>query len=182
MSHIRGMDAIEALLQRLPPETEDLATNLRRVLAGESMDAELTWGVALAAAYHIGRTELSAAVLADARAAGVPDAVLEDARAAAAIMGMNAVYYRFRHLMDSATYNERPANLRMTRMQKVATTRARFELLSVGPAALAGCQMCLQVHEAAVLKDGMTADNVHDAVRVASVLNGVAVALAAAEA
>jgi lipoyl-dependent peroxiredoxin subunit D len=42
---------------------------------------------------------------------------------------------------------------------------------------LAGCEMCLKAHEAAVKKDGMTEDNVHDAVRISAVLHGVAVAL-----
>lgn len=171
------MDQINQLLSALPPESEDLQTNLRRVLAGESLTPELTWGVALTSAYFIQHEELTAAVTEDAQAAGVPLDIISDARGAASIMGMNTVYYRFRHLMDSDAYNKRQANLRMTRMQKVATTKENFELFSIGPAALAGCELCLKVHEAAVKKGGMTDENIHDAVRIASVLQGVAIAL-----
>ena len=70
-----------------------------------------------------------------------------------------------------------PFNLSMKRMQQVATSKENFELFSIGPAALAGCELCLQAHEAAVKKGGMTEENVHDVVRIASVLHGLAVAL-----
>lgn len=171
------MEKITELLTALPAEAKDLRINLKRVLEGESLDLEQTWGTALAAAYYIRHPELTAAILADAQAAGVSTAILEDARAAASIMGMNTIYYRFRHLMDSEAYNQRPANLRMMRMQQVASSKLNFELFSIGPAALAGCEMCLKAHEAAVKKDGLNEDNVHDAVRIAAILHGVAVAL-----
>jgi len=171
------MENISELLAKLPEEAKDLRINAKRVLEGESLDSEQTWGTALTSAYYIRQKELTAALLADAKAAGVSEAVLEDARAAASIMGMNTIYYRFRHLMKTEAYNQRPANLRMMRMQQVATTKENFELFSIGPAALAGCEMCLKAHEAAVKKGGLNEDNVHDAVRIASVLHGVAVAL-----
>jgi alkyl hydroperoxide reductase subunit D len=171
------MEKVSELLTALPAEAKDLRINLKRVLEGESLSSEQTWGTALAAAYYIRHPELTAAVLADAQSAGISAETLEDARAAASIMGMNTIYYRFRHLMNSEAYNQRPANLRMMRMQQVATTKVNFELFSIGPAALAGCEMCLKAHEAAVKKEGMNEDNVHDAVRIAAILHGVAVAL-----
>jgi alkyl hydroperoxide reductase subunit D len=171
------MEHIKTLLATLPDEAKDLHINLERVLGGESLSVEQTWGTALAAAYYIRHAKLTAAILADAKAAGLSEATLQDARGAACIMGMNTVYFRFRHLMNKDAYNQLPFNLRMTRMQQVATTKADFELFSIGPAALAGCEMCLAAHEAAVKKDGMSEANVHDAVRIASVLHGIAVAL-----
>ena len=44
-------------------------------------------------------------------------------------------------------------------------------------AALAGCQACIQSHEAAVLKGGLGEDHVHDAVRIAAVMQGFLVAI-----
>jgi alkyl hydroperoxide reductase subunit D len=92
-------------------------------------------------------------------------------------MGMNTVYFRFRHIMHTDAYTQKAFNLRMTRMKQVATDQTHFELYSIGPAALAGCELCLKAHEAAVKKGGLNEENVHDAVRIASVLNGIAVAL-----
>ena len=172
------MENINELLSTLPTEAKDLRINAKKVLEGESLNPTQTWGVALASAYYIRDEALITALTADAKAADLSAEALEDARAAASLMGMNTIYYRFRHLMRSENYNARPANLRMMRMKQVATTETDFELFSIGPAALAGCEMCLRAHEAAVLKGGLTHDNVHDAVRISSVLHGVSVALA----
>ena len=120
---------------------------------------------------------MTGAILADAKAAGLSAGAISDAKGAAILMGMNTVYFRFRHLMKSDAYNKMPFNLSMKRMQHVATNKEDFELFSIGPAALAGCELCLQAHEAAVKKGGMTEENVHDAVRIASVLHGIAVAI-----
>jgi len=175
------MEKVIELLASLPDEAKDLQINLKRVLEGESLSTEQTWGTALTAAYFVRNTQLIAAIQTDAKAAGISEPIFEDARGAAAIMGMNAIYYRFRHIMKSEVYDKKPADLRMTRMQQVATTKENFELFSIGPAALAGCEMCLKVHEAALKKGGMTEDHVHDAVRIAAVLHGVAVALESVE-
>lgn len=177
INNLFKMETIKALLAELPDEAKDLVVNAERVLRGESLDPLLTWGVAVASAYFIRHPKLTDAVLADATAAGLSQELLSDAKAAASLMGMNTVYFRFRHLMHSEVYNAKPFNLRMTRMQQVATSRLNFELFSIGPAALAGCELCLKAHETAILKDGMNESNIHDAVRIASVLNGIAVAL-----
>lgn len=172
------MENVVELLSQLPEEAKDIRINAKRVLAAEeSLDIEQTWGSALASAYFIRHAKITQAVLADAQLAGVSEAVLADAKAAACLMGQNTIYYRFRHLMDSEQYNQRPANLRMMRMQQVATTKLNFELFSIGPAALKGCEMCLKAHEAQVKTGGLNEEHVHDAVRISAVLFGLAVAL-----
>ncbi len=171
------MEKTSELLSSLPTEAKDLRINAKRVLEGESLSTEQTWGTALAAAYYIRNPKLTAALLEDAKSIGISGAILEDARGAASIMGMNTIYYRFRHLMNSEAYNQRAANLRMMRMKQVTSTAVNFELFSIGPAALAGCEMCLKAHEAAVKQGGLNEENVHDAVRISAILNGVAVAL-----
>lgn len=172
------MENLIALLSQLPEEAKDIKINAKRVLAAEeSLDTDQIWGSALTSAYFIRHAELIEAILADAKAAGLSDDILSDAKAAAILMGQNTIYYRFRHLMNQESYNQRPANLRMMRMQQVASTKLLFELFSIGPAALKGCEMCLKAHEAQVKAGGLGEDHVHDVVRIASVLFGVAVAL-----
>jgi alkyl hydroperoxide reductase subunit D len=119
---------------------------------------------------------LREAVLADAREA-VDAAVIEDAIAAAAIMGMNTVYYRFRHLIEKPSYKDKPARLRMNRLAKPAASKVDFELFALAASAIAGCGTCLQAHERVVLDGGLTEDQVHDAVRLAAVIHGAAIAL-----
>ncbi len=47
---------------------------------------------------------------------------------------------------------------------------------SVACAALAGCEMCLRAHEQSLLAEGYTEDRVHQAIRIAAVVNGFVVA------
>jgi alkyl hydroperoxide reductase subunit D len=132
--------------------------------------------VAIAAAIASRSPALREALTAAARAE-VDQAVVEDARAAAALMAMNNVYYRFRHLVGKPAYGQKPARLRMNRLVQPATSRADFELTCLAVSALAGCEACLRAHEAAVLEGGLTEDHVHDAVRIAATVHAAAVAL-----
>jgi alkyl hydroperoxide reductase subunit D len=106
--------------------------------------------------------------------------VLDDARAAAALMAMNDVYYRFRHMVGKPSYGARPARLRMNRIAQPRTDKPTFELVCLAVSAINGCEACIRSHEQAVLAVGLTEDHVHDAVRIAAVARGVSVALQAA--
>jgi alkyl hydroperoxide reductase subunit D len=176
MSDTATVATIEELRQALPEPAKDLKLNLQAVLRSESLTANQVFGCALASAFYLGDAALRDALLEEARVQNVDDKTVDDARAAAAIMGMNTVYYRFRHMIGKEAYSTRPARLRMNRMMQPATGKLDFELFSMAVAALAGCEMCIRSHEASILKHGGTEDQVHDSVRIAAVLKGVAVA------
>lgn len=171
------MPQVDALRETFPEPAKDLKLNLGSAASSEYLDAEQLWGVALASAHYIGNAALRDALVTDARAAGVADAVFEDAQAAAAIMGMNAVYYRFRHLVGKESYGKKPARLRMQYMSRPKTSKATFELMSLAIAALAGCETCVKAHENSVLQHGLSEEHVHDTARLAAILHGAAVAL-----
>jgi len=97
--------------------------------------------------------------------------------AAAALMAMNNVYYRFRHFIGKETYSQKPARLRMNRLVKPATQRVDFELFSLAVSAINGCETCVQSHEKVVIEGGLSEDQVHDAVRIAAVVQAAAVSL-----
>jgi len=172
------MSQIDELRAALPEAAKDLKLNLQAVLRPENLTAPQVWGTAIACAMFLKDAELTDAVLADARADGATDELIDDARAAAAIMGMTGTFYRFRHLVEKASYAQVPARLRMTRIAKPKTDKATLELMSMGCAVLAGCGMCIQSHEASLLKHGMSEAQVNDVVRIAAVLSGVSIALA----
>ena len=95
-------------------------------------------------------------------------------------MGMNNVYYRFRHMIGKEAY-QKPARLRMKRIAKPATNKTDFELFCLAVSAINGCETCVVSHEKTVLEGGLTEDNVHDAVRIAATVHGAVVALEAAD-
>jgi alkyl hydroperoxide reductase subunit D len=170
------MSALEGLRDTIPEPARDLRLNLQAVLAESSLADAQRWGVAAACAIASRNPRLRETVLADARAAA-GDAVVEDAVAAAALMGMNNVFYRFRHLIEKETYQARPARLRMNRLVKPAGSKTDFELYCLAVSAINGCGTCMQAHEKVVLAGGLTEEQVFDAVRIASTIHGAAVAL-----
>ena len=107
--------------------------------------------------------------------------MVEDALAAAALMAMNNVYYRFRHLVGKPSYAQKPARLRMNRMAQPATNKADFELFCLAVSAINGCETCIRAHEQVVLEGGLTEEQVHDAVRIAATVHAAAVALEIAD-
>lgn len=175
------MTMLDEIRAALPEVAKDIKLNLQTVMTEAGpLTAAQRWGVAVAAAAAARNPRLRHAVVGDARA-HVDAAVIEDALAAAALMAMNNVYYRFRHLIGKPVYGEKPARLRMNRMVKPAASKTDFELFSLAVSAVNGCANCMAAHELVVLNGGLTEDHVHDAVRIAATVNAAAVSLELAD-
>jgi alkyl hydroperoxide reductase subunit D len=99
--------------------------------------------------------------------------VRDAAKAAAAIMGMNNVYYRSLHLMHNGEYRTLPAKLRMNILANPGAPKIDFELWSLAVSAINGCGACLDSHEAELRKHGVGSAQVQAALRIASVVNAV---------
>ncbi len=170
---------LDAVRDTLPDDLKDIRLNLSSVLGGENLQPAQALGVALAAARFLKCRRLADALESDLRAGlGEPAApVISDAIAAAGLMAMNTVYYRFRHMLGKESYEARPPRLRMGRMAQPATSKLDFELMSLGCAALAGCELCIKNHEASLLHLGASEDACHDAARIAAVINAAACGL-----
>ena len=171
--------ALDAWRDTLPDELKDIRLNLGAVLTGENLQPAQALGVALAAARFVRSKNLADALESDIRA-GLGEAaapVISDALAAAGLMAMNTVYYRFRHMLGKESYEARSPRLRMSRMAQPTTSKLDFELMSLGCAALAGCELCIKNHEASLVHLGVSEDACHDAVRIAAVINAAAVGM-----
>jgi len=170
------VSALETIRAEIPEVTKDLRLNLSMVLDSGTLATPERWGVAIAVALASRSSRLAEALIAS-RPEEVTTKTIEDAVAAAAMMGMTNVFYRFRHLVGKPGYERKPARLRMKRLAKPATTTVAFELFSLAVSAVNACEICVRFHEAALLEHGTTEDQIHDAVRIASVVHGAAVAL-----
>ncbi|HKO56645.1 MAG TPA: carboxymuconolactone decarboxylase family protein [Thermoanaerobaculia bacterium] len=171
------MSAVEEIRASLPDSARDIKLNLQSVLQSESLTPAQRLGTAIASAVASRSAALRDALIADARAAEVGEAVIDDALAAAALMAMNNVYYRFRHMIGKPSYGEKPARLRMQRIAKPAASKVDFELFCLAVSAINGCETCVRSHEQVVVSGGLSEDQVHDAVRIAATVNAAAVAL-----
>ena len=169
------MEQTAKLAEGFPDVSKDIRVNLQNVLQPGTLNADQVWGTAIACAHASRNDAVKRAIEADARSAGISDGVIADAKAAAALMGMNNVIYRFKHIIGKEEYEKRPMRLRMQRLAQVTSNKADFELFCLAVSAINNCQACMAAHEEAVLRQGLTADHVWDAVRLAATIHAAAI-------
>ena len=165
--------SIEALKNRLPEHAKDLRINLGVISSSTALTPQQAWGTALAAAVTARNAEVDEAIAASAELS--PEAIAA-ARGAAAIMGMNNVYYRFVE-MTGDDYAQMPARLRMQIIGKPGVDHLDFELWCLASSAITGCEACVRAHEKTVRDKGGSKEQVQDAVRIAAVVHAVALTL-----
>jgi len=90
--------------------------------------------------------DLTAAALEEAANHLTPQA-LEAAKGAAAIMGMNNVFYRFTHLSSNDKYATMRAGLRMNVIRTHCIDQLDFELWCTAASAINGCGACVGSHD-----------------------------------
>jgi alkyl hydroperoxide reductase subunit D len=171
---------IEQLTDLIPDYAKDLRVNLSNVLTPGDLNEEQALGTALACAIAARNPKLVAFAEAQAQAKLSPEAQ-NGARTAAAVMGMNNIYYRFQHLVEKDRYREIPARLRMQTLRTHGSDAANFELWCLAVSAINGCQACVASHEREVIAKGLTEEQVVASVRIASVLHAVAAVLDSAQ-
>jgi alkyl hydroperoxide reductase subunit D len=172
--------SIESLKSRLPDFAKDVRLNLGAIANDETLSAPTKYGLLLACAIATRNAEVAAAFDGEAVANLTPEA-REAARAAAAIMAMNNVYYRFVHLASNPAYKAMPAKLRMSVIGAPGVPKADFELWSLAVSAINGCGACIDAHEKVLAEAGVAQETIQTAVRFAAIVQSAAVALEAAQ-
>lgn len=167
--------SIDHLKNRLPEHAKDLRFNLGALTNSLALKPQQAWGTALAAAVASRNPEVVDAIAAEARLS--PEAVAA-ASGAAAIMGMNNIYYCFQYMMGSGSaYAEFPARLRMQIIGRPGVDSPDFELWCLAASVISGSESCVRHHENRVRERGGTAEQVQDAVRIVAVVHAVALTL-----
>ena len=173
--------SLDALKDRLPAYAKDIKLNLSSVMTSTSLTAQQVAGISLAAAFA-GRNATVIREIHDEVAGRLSEEALAAAKAAAAIMGMNNIYYRSVHLLSNKEYQTMPANLRMQVIGNPGVDKLDFELWSLAVSAVNGCGQCLESHEREVLSKGASKAGVQDTLRIAAVIHAAAALLDAEEA
>jgi alkyl hydroperoxide reductase subunit D len=168
--------SIESLKDALPDYAKDLKLNLGSLAADPSLTEQQRAGTFVACALAARNAVTTKAIVAEFAPKLSPEA-LSAAKAAASIMGMNNIYYRFTHLASAADYKALPAKLRMNVIGKPGVEKADFELWSLAVSAINGCGVCIDSHEKILRDAGLTAEQIQTAVRIAAVIHAIAATL-----
>lgn len=170
--------SIDTLKSALPDYAKDLKLNIGSLANETILTDQQKYGCMLACAHAVGQPDTVRAIAAEVEGKLSPEAD-KAAKAAAAIMGMNNVYYRAVHLVSNNTYQTLPAKLRMNVIGAPGIEKADFELFSMAVSAVNGCGMCLDAHEAELKKHGLTSEQIQASLRIGAVVNAISRVLAA---
>jgi lipoyl-dependent peroxiredoxin subunit D len=170
------MTTLDTLRDAIPDYARDLKLNLGSVLAttgAPGLTDRQIWAVALASAIASRNLRFTREIE-SLGAAHLDAAYINAARAAASIMGMNNIYYRFLHLVEDPEYAQMPARLRMNVIGNPGIDKQDFELLALAVSAINGCGTCVASHERTLRKHGLGREAVQSAVRIAATVHAVA--------
>ncbi|HEY2970791.1 MAG TPA: carboxymuconolactone decarboxylase family protein [Casimicrobiaceae bacterium] len=169
------METLQSIKDRIPDYAKDLRLNLDAVLNRSSLTPAQANGAALAAAF----AAKSASLVAALRDGASDPAQAQAALTAAALMGMNNVWYPYVEMAaDPALKTVRPE----LRMNAYAThggvDRPSFELYALAASIVGKCEFCIQSHYKLLRENGFSTEQLRDVGRIAAVVNAVAQVLA----
>lgn len=165
--------SLDTLRDAIPDYAKDIRLNLGTLASETALTDQQKYGTFLACAMACGEPRVIREISAWTQEKLSPEAV-SAAKAAAAVMAMNNVYYRATHLMHTDEYRKMPAKLRMNVIGNPGVEKADFELWCLAVSAIEGCGMCVNAHEAVVRKAGIAAEGVHAAFRIAAAVRAAA--------
>ncbi|HYH41085.1 MAG TPA: carboxymuconolactone decarboxylase family protein [Burkholderiales bacterium] len=171
------MEFLNTLKERIPDYAKDIRLNLDGVIARSSLDAADAVGAALAAAYAAKSKPIVDAIRSSGALSEVDvNAVLS----AAALMGMNNVYYPYVEMADDEDLKTQRAELRMNAYATHGgVDKKRFELFALSASIVGKCHFCVKSHYKMLKENGFSAQQLRDIGRIAAVINAAAQALAA---
>ncbi|MBD3761187.1 carboxymuconolactone decarboxylase family protein [Rhizorhabdus sp.] len=165
--------SLKSFADALPDYAKDIRLNLGSLLSDQTLNDQRKYGLLLACAHGSGYRPIVEAAEAEAEGKLSAEAA-NAARASAAVMAMNNVYYRFVHLASNKEYGQMPAKLRMNVIGSPGIEKVDFELFSLAVSAMNGCGLCIDSHEKVLRQHGIGADLIQAAARVGAVIKAAA--------
>ncbi|MDQ2962978.1 MAG: carboxymuconolactone decarboxylase family protein [Pseudomonadota bacterium] len=168
------MESLQSIKDRIPDYAKDVRLNFDAVLNRSSLTPAQANGAALAAAFAAKSAPLVAA-LRDGLDATQGQAALT----AAALMGMNNVWYPYVEMAADAELKTVRPELRMNAYATHGgVDRTSFELYALAASIVGKCEFCVQSHYKLLRENGFSTQQLRDVGRIAAVVNAVAQVLA----
>lgn len=173
---------LDELIDSLPSFAKDLKLNYSSLVRNNTeLSTQQLWGTIVATVIATRSAPLTGALLA-AASPQLSVQALEAAKAVAAVMGMNNIWYRFHHLSSNPKYATMPARLRMSALRSRGVEEVDTELWALAVSAVNGCGKCVDAHEKAVREKGASEEIVAAVIRVTSVIHAIGAVLDQVEA
>jgi alkyl hydroperoxide reductase subunit D len=171
------MEFLASIKDLIPDYAKDIRLNLDGTIARSSLEGNDAVGVALAAAFAAKSSPIIQAI----RDAGVLSAEeTQGALTAAALMGMNNVWYPYVEMAENNDLKTQPAGLRMNAYATHGgVDKRRFEMYALAASIIGKCHFCVKSHFDTLVKEGMSSTQLRDVGRIAATINAAAQVIAA---
>lgn len=170
------MTGLQQLREAMPDWAKDIRLNLDAVIERSSLAPVEALGCALAAAFAARCPALLAALRErlDAKDA-------QAALAAAALMGMNNVWYPFVEMSGDEDLKTLRPELRMNAYATHGgVPKRQFEACALAASIVGKCHYCVRSHYALLQQEGISTQQLRDVGRIAAVVSAAAGVLVAA--
>ena len=166
------MSWLDELKDKVPDWAKDIRLNLDGVINRSTIqDADVVKGIALASAVAAGNKFVTETIISEFGNETERQAALT----AAALMGMNNVWYPYVEMTEDANLKGLPAQLRMNAYATHGgTTKANFEAYALAASIVGKCHFCVKSHYLTLQKEGYTIEQLRDIGRIAAVINSTA--------
>lgn len=166
------MEFLNAIKELIPDYAKDIRLNLDATIARSSLQSHEAVGVALAAAFAA-KSKHIVDLIKSGNAISPEET--HAALSAAALMGMNTVWYPYVEMADDAELKTQPAQLRMNvYATHGGLDKRRFELYALAASIVGKCHFCIKSHFDLLKKEGMSVTQLRDAGRIAATINAAA--------
>jgi len=163
-----------ALRDTLPDYANDLKSSVDRLNAETVLSDQQKWGCYLTCAFALGVPEVIQAATFDAETR-LSIAARKSAKAAAAISGMNAVYFSAVNALRNTEYRIASPHFSQAALTHEGVEKIDVELWSLAASALANSAPSLNAHEAELHKRGVSIEMIQAAIRIAAIVSAISI-------
>ena len=148
----------------------DLKINLGNALQYQTLSKKESYLLALSVAINEKNKLAIESFTKLANNEGSTEAEIAETYACVSLLNANNVLYRFRHFTKKDVYQNSPAGIKMSIMMNPVFGKEFFELMSLAVSALNGCEMCVNAHEASLLKLGTSENRIFDTIKLTAIV------------
>jgi alkyl hydroperoxide reductase subunit D len=171
------MEFLNSIKDLIPDYAKDIRLNIDGTIARSSLAPNEAVGVALAAAFAAKSKPISDLLRASD---GLAPEEVQGALTAAALMGMNNVWYPYVEMTEDADIKGSPAGLRMNAYASHGgVDKRRFEMYALGASIIGQCHFCVRSHFDNLKQEGLSTQQLRDIGRIAATINAAAQVIAA---
>ena len=166
------MSWVDQVKESIPDHAKDIKLNLDAVMNRSGLDEVDAHACAFAAAIAANNGDLAFEISMNGPLAGTDER--EAAKTAAALMGMNNVYYPFVEMTEDSDLKGLPPGLRMNAYANHGgVSKKKFEMYALAASIVGKCQFCVKNHYDVLKKEGMTVTELQAVGKIAAVIAAI---------